>query len=263
MSLLPDRPQSIGRVVDTSLELFKLIFRRLWWLFIPVAILNSIPGVYSLLSAPTHTLQGMQAAQGTTYYISVVVLSLADFWVYGVVTLCAVALARDEEPLLGKIMLQALRKWPLQVVVSICVGIAVIFGMFLFLVPGLILSVSLMLSYVTLLLEDRGPFAAIARSHRLIWGNWWRVFAIVSVVMTVWMVFYVVAAMVAGAIGVFSSGDVVFRIFVVSSLAGVILNIVTIPLLTTSFLAVYWDVKLRKEGDDLSERIDALAAPAG
>jgi hypothetical protein len=250
-------------VVDTSLELFKLTFRRLWWLFIPVAILNSVPGIYSLLSAPSRTIQGMQAAQGTTYYVSVIVLSLADFWVYGVVTLYAVALAKEEEPLLGKIMLQALRKWPLQIVVSICVGIAVIFGMLLFLVPGLILAVSLALSYVTLLLENRSPLAAIARSHRLVWGNWWRAFIIFWVAGTIWIVFYILAAMIAGAVGVFSGGDVVFRIFVVSSLAGVLLNVFTIPLLTTIVLAVYWDVKLRKEGDDLSERIDALAAPVG
>jgi hypothetical protein len=213
--------------------------------------------------APSRTIQGMQAAQGTVYYVTVVVLSLIDFWVYGIVTLYAVALAKGEEPELGKIALQASRKWPLQIVVSICVAVVVIFGLFLFFVPGMIFSVSLLLSYVALLLENRSPFAAIGRSHRLIWGNWWRVFAIVSIAMTIWMVFYFVAAMIAGAAAVFGSGDFAFRIFIVNLFAGVLLNIVTIPMFTTTFLAIYWDVKLRKEGDDLSQRIDALAAPAG
>ena len=59
--------------------------------------------------------------------------------------------------------------------------LAVMIGTLLLIIPGLILMVSLLLCFPTALFDRQGPGFRLTESHRLVWGNWWRTAAILSV----------------------------------------------------------------------------------
>lgn len=264
MSLQPKRPQTIGQVVDLSLELFKPLFRRTWWLCLPVAIVGAAPTVYTLLKAPSHTIQGLSIAQDGYYWALTALIYVVNLWTYGTVTGIAAMIGRGDEVSVGAAIKRGARMWPLQLVIMIAFSLILVVGFLLFIVPGMLFSVSLMLSFLILIVEGGNPFAAMARSHRLIWGNWWRSFAILSIGTLVWSVAYAALGMTVGAsVALGGAKDLAFTILMSTTFIAVALNILTVPFITALMLAIYWDVKLRKEGDDLSERIDALAAPAG
>ena len=64
----------------------------------------------------------------------------------------------------------------------------------LLIIPGIILMVSLLLCYPTALFDNKGPVSALSESHRLVWGNWWRTFVMLSVGVIILMVIYLVVA---------------------------------------------------------------------
>jgi hypothetical protein len=270
MALIPNRPQTIGQVLDTSIELFKLTFRKVWWLCIPNALVGIVPLTYAVLTAPSHTATGIVAAEDRYYWMLEVAVIIVSLWGYAAITIVANAVARDESTPVGKAMLRALRIWPLQLVILVCMTLAIGLGTIFLLVPGVFFSVSLMLSFTVLVTEGVGPFAALARSNRLIWGNWWRASAIVSVSFTLLMVIGVAVGSMAGAIGVATARGatpdaMMWTFTTISGYLAALLNVVSIPFMCASLLAIYWDVRMRKEGNDLARRIDEFspdAAPA-
>ena len=65
--------------------------------------------------------------------------------------------------------------------VTLLYVICVLSGTALLVVPGFILSISLMLCFFLVLNENKGVFMALLSSHRLIWGHWWHSFIVMSV----------------------------------------------------------------------------------
>ena len=149
-----------------------------------------------------------------------------------------------------------------QVLTFILFSVAVGIGFVLLVIPGLILMLSLMLCWILVVLEGKGPMAALVGSHRLVWGNWWRTAAILTVGFIVLFVLYVAVAFVVGLIVPlvgFGSDP-----FMVAFIGGLVINGILYLLITPYYagllLSIYWDLKLRKEGGDLAARVGALGA---
>jgi hypothetical protein len=113
--------------------------------------------------------------------------------------------------------------------------------------------------------DDYGGAAALGRSWDLVRGHWWRVTAIgfVAGVVT-WVLQFAVEGSLMLMSGVFSThigdvGDLIRRIRTAAMVAQ-IANLITMPLLTAVWLAIYRDLKLRREGGDLAARAEALGA---
>ena len=95
--------------------------------------------------------------------------------------------------------------------------------------------------------------AAFGISRRLIKGYWWRSTIIVSVAIIIF-----VGAVVGGFLAALKPG--MGTALIVNQLVGLLVNIFVIGWLPSVLLAMYYDLKLRHEGGDLSARVDALAA---
>ncbi len=65
--------------------------------------------------------------------------------------------------------------------VGILYIISVLSGTALLIVPGFILSISLMFCFFFVINENKGVLMALLTSHRLVWGHWWHSFIIMSV----------------------------------------------------------------------------------
>jgi hypothetical protein len=133
----------------------------------------------------------------------------------------------------------------------------------LLIIPGLIVMVSLMLSTNLVMFEGKGPVAALTGSHKLVWGNWWRTAAILTVGSILVMVIYMAVALVIGLITPFiglALADIVVYSTITGLLVGVFMNLLVMPFFSALLIALYWDLKLRKEGGDLAARVGALNA---
>jgi hypothetical protein len=149
------------------------------------------------------------------------------------------------------------------IVMMLLFGIAVTIGLVLLLVPGFILMVSLGLCYNTALFENRGPVEALSESHRLVWGNWWRTAAILTVGFIIIFVMYMVAGLITGVLTPIlvlggGSENVLLLSTISGWLIGLFINVLVMPFYIALPISVYWDVKLRKDGGDLAARVGAL-----
>lgn len=257
MSLLAQEPQTIGKVVDSGLKLFRAGFRQ-------VLGLSVLAAVVLMISDPTlSSMAGLASWQSGVLYVVGILLYFACY--LGITRMLA-DIARGETPAgFGSYLrLGISRLWPALVAVLLYM-LAIAVGLVLLVIPGLILMGSLMLGMYLIVLEDKGGVAALKRSHQLVWGNWWRAMT----VFTVALLIYMAGAMAVGAIGVAvaagggislgqseqETAQALAAVFVVFN---ALLSIVFSPLLLSVIVALYQDLKLRKDGGDLAARIEAL-----
>lgn len=257
MSLLHQEPQTIGKVVDSGLRLFRAGFRQVLGLSVLAAVVLAI-------SDPTLSgMAGLASWQSGVLYVAGILLYFACY--LGITRMLA-DIARGETPEgMGSYVRLGLSRLGPAVVFFLLYFLAIAVGLVLLVIPGVILMGSLMLGMYIIVLEDQGGLAALKRSHQLVWGNWWRTMAIVTVAMLI----YAAGAMAIGAIGVAvaagggislgqSPEETASALVAVIVVLNAALSIVFSPLLISVMVALYHDLKLRKEGGDLAARIEAL-----
>lgn len=272
MAIQPTQPQGIGGVLDTTFQLYKSSIGVVWPLCLLLSLAGSPPSIYLMMNGgmtATPAEAGESAAAmlaaftNPVYWLVTVVALAAQMWVIGALYLKQYAIGTDAELGIGAALGAAAgRILPLFVMV-ILFSIAVMIGFVLLIVPGLILLVSLMLATSLVMFEGKGPFDALTGSHRLVWGNWWRTFLILSIGGILVLVIYLAVALVMGIITPFIGlglEDVLLYSMVSTLLIGVIVNVLVTPFFTAMLIALYWDLKLRKEGGDLAARVGALNA---
>jgi len=115
------------------------------------------------------------------------------------------------------------------------------------------------LSYFALVIDDAGAVASIRLSWTLTRGGWWRCSAILVVLVIIGFVFALVIAFANGLIAA-SLGPTSLGATVLAQLVGVVANAFLGSLYPAVLIAIFHDLKLRKQGADLVGRVNALAA---
>jgi hypothetical protein len=231
--------------------------------------------------------------RGPATFLSDIVFWLISLVVYGAVLVQQTALVRGAETFsFGDAFMKGLRRTPqmllggvliVLIVAAICIpfgiGAAVIIpGMrrsplamliampvFIALVIVLIyVSVRLQLWMAAMFSENLGGAAAVGRSWELVKGQWWRVTGVGFVSgIVIWILSLGIGAVggfVIGFIGIHgTTPDAMLRRVQLVGAAGQIARLLSIPLLTAVWLAIYQDVRLRREGGDLAARAEALS----
>jgi hypothetical protein len=270
MAIQPNQPQGIGAVLDTAFQLYKASLAAVWPISLLLAIVDMPPTLYRMFSGqPLPDVTGTPSIE--------MILSLLDpvssgiglisgvlaLWVMSALYLKQRAVGVDEPLSVGDALLTALKRLGPVLGATILFVIAVAVGMMLLLVPGLILGVSLMM-YVTLLLfENKGAVDSLTGSHKLVWGNWWRTSAILSVAFILILVIFVALSVVAAIIAPFAGlalQDDTMMALGSELIFNAAFNVFLMPFFTAVMIALYWDLKLRKEGGDLAARVNALNA---
>lgn len=268
MSIQPAQPQSIGGVLDTTFQLYKASVVKL----IPLSLLMVLAGSPSTIylftqggagnPADPFAMLGVMRSPG--YWLAVIAGMVGSLWMMSAAYLKIGAIGTGGDLALGSALQKALARVPVVLLMMILFGIALTIGTILLIIPGLILMVSLALCFNPALFENKGPLDSLTESHRLVWGNWWRTAAILTVGFIVLIVIYLLAGLI---IGVFTpllvlGGGANENLLLVSMLSGLLIGIL-VSLLVTPFyislaIATYWDLKLRKDGGDLAARVGAL-----
>jgi hypothetical protein len=150
---------------------------------------------------------------------------------------------------------------PMVVLFFILVGastmVRVIVGAMAFLVLCYAVG-KIVLGAVVLIVEDKGATDSLRRSWTLTAGYWWHVAIILTVlvivIVAVFLFIGIIAGIVAASMG--STGGISGFLVQGISLLG---NTLISPLYAAVLVAIYHDLKLRKEGADLAGRVNALA----
>ena len=153
--------------------------------------------------------------------------------------------------------------------ISFIVGVAVLAGMFAFLVPGILLAIIWSLSVPAKVLENKGPLAAMSRSVDLTKGDWGRIFVVgLLVVVLSYGVRTLLQAPILVAIVMSAKAGLRNAMLgwqIVSLVAGFIAQSLVGAVGTIAFSLVYYDERVRKEAFDLQlmmTSIDASALPS-
>ncbi len=274
----PGRPLSIGEVLDLTFQIYRVtVVKCLLYAAIGI-IAGQLPNIYNLLKGRGFGggLAGFaRAAQGSqrepTYWVVYLVGLVLSVIFYAVVILRQDQLLRTGAA--GGELPRVLRRVPglilVVLIVAVCVGIcfipagavaslgpvAVILGMLLAVVLASYVGVRLCVAFVAFVVTGEGGGKACGHSWRLTEGSVWRLSAIITVGFLVLIAFWVVVSIIAGLVAVIvGRGDVA----VIAAAAGVISILIfafTVPFYTALQLAMFGDLRVRKEGADLESRI--------
>ena len=260
MYQLATAPRGIGQVLDSVFKLTRIAWVRMLPYAIFAAILGAAPIVY-LMQTGIFADPARLVAEGIpgSYWILVAVVSLASMLLYGAGVARIESIAQGDDIGLGRSFGVAVPKMGTLLLSAILFGLAVGVGLILLIVPGLFLLGSLFLFVPAIMLDGKGPVEGLNYSHKLVWGNWWRVATTFTIAVIIIYVVYLIGAIVVGMVLGFAS-------VAVDPAAGLIANlIVTVvaSLLVTAFfyalyVEIYRDVKMRKTGGDLAQRIAAV-----
>jgi hypothetical protein len=279
MFTMPTAPKSIGGVLDDAFQLYRQSFWAVWPLSLLAIVLTFIIigtaswRAFASLGTPE---QVLAAFTSVGFWLGVVLSMAFAFWLYGAQLLRANAVAQGESLPFGSALGRGLAITPAMLLATIvyavvlivaivlpAVASALVTGLWPRVIVALVLCVPFAFLYVTyyfylaaIAVDDTGPLTGLGRSRELVRGNWWRVTAILTVGMIILMVVYFTAGFIAGLIAT-PIRDVLMNTIVSQILNGVLSSAI-MPLFPVLSLAIYYDLKLRKFGGDLAQRVDSL-----
>lgn len=253
-SMLPTQPESIGRVLDGGFRLYRRCFTYPALLLLAVGILMGIPQYIYL--GPESFLNP-DASFWISYGLVVFVIYIVYVLVYGAIIHYCDTCARGENGSLKASLGVAGSRSLILLVAGFLYVVAVWLGMILLLIPGIFLSISLLLYANRIMLDRAGIWSSLRDSHRMVWGNWWRTMVVFAVVMIVYMVLSLAIGLPAGFLDqmLFESA---FGYGPLSRLGGAIAGAVVFPYVCASVVMLDHDLKLRREGSDLVGRMQEL-----
>lgn len=268
MAIQPTQPQSIGGVLDISFQLYKASVAAVWPICLLLVVGSSGPSLYLIMSGgaiapnPDDPMAALAIFTDGSYWLASFISVVVSLWGSGALYLKQSAIAADEPMSVGNALTVSLGRLAMQVLTFFLYSIVVTVGLILLVVPGLILMVSTMLCWILVVVESKGPLAALNGSHRLVWGNWWRTTAILTVGFIILIVLYAAVAAVVGLVMPFMgmNDDPLLIGFVSGVVVSAFLYMLVTPYYIALLLSIYWDLKLRKEGGDLAARVGALGA---
>lgn len=155
------------------------------------------------------------------------------------------------------------RIWAL-VGASLLAGLIVVGGFLLCVIPAIYFGVAFSLATPALVLENQPVTKALRRSWDLVKGSWWRIFGILLlttvIAFMVESVLTVPFVLVAGTSGFFadSPGDLSTMALALQSVGAIVATTITGPLTALVSALLYIDLRMRREGLDVT-----LAATAG
>jgi hypothetical protein len=142
---------------------------------------------------------------------------------------------------------------------------AVLVGWLFCFVPGIWLWIAWLVTAPVMLIEGARGLDALRRSFRLVRPRWWPAFGLsIVVVLLTLVVRFSFSLLLVGVILTHHSATSTGSI-VASGAIGALASLVTMPLIATVYVILYFDLRVRSEGLDLQlaiEGLDGAATPA-
>lgn len=257
----PAAPQTVGETLDSGFALYRDSLKDTFAL----ALLSG------LVTAPFSRLAQSMLSADVTFgnAVTQVLISLASMAVtlffYGAIIARIDAVHAGGRMPFGESLDVAWRRFPVMFGSFVLFVIAFIVGLVLFVVPGVYLMIALGFVLFAAILERKGVVESLLYSHLLVKGHWWRTAALLVIIGVVAVVLYLALGIVFGIAMTIGGGGVNlvpgaplpwYFDFVVTPL----ISSVVVPLTCALFIAVYADLKLRREGANIAEGLGSAEA---
>jgi hypothetical protein len=274
-------PRSIGGVLDDGFRLWLAAFSKAWPIAIIGQLLLAVPLVIYRVQfgVPLGVQQPAVAMMMGSIGLSLayLVVSIASIGFHNAVIAQTDATAKGAGETIGQSLSIGFRllgraflmgfliglavALPVGVLFAILIGAPMIWRVTVGGVAFLVLCYAIgkiILGAVILIVEDKGAPESLRRSWTLTSGHWWRVATILTVLVIVVVALFLFVGIIAGIVTATtgSSGGLSGIMIQMISVLG---NTLVSPLYSAVLVAIYYDLRLRKEGADLAGRVDALA----
>ena len=247
----PSQPQSIDKVLQSSLKLYAFTFRQVIAFALVAAVITALPEfVIPELNARDPKIV-IQAIETYVWLFRVVMVPSLVF--YNAIYYRMDNAVRDPSKDYAHALAVGVKKTLPVVAALILCGLVVGLGLMLALVPGIFLGVSLVFCQPIIVLGQEGIGGALKSSFRLVWGNWWRTFAVFLVFsMAVMAVFMIMGFLFGFAVVPHENPEAASSLLL--SLVGIVTSAVMTPLFSALVLVQLNDLNLRRRDQEREKR---------
>jgi hypothetical protein len=271
----PERPLSIGEIIDAAFRIFRATVVKCLPYALAAVIAGQLPNIYYLLSGRGLAQSILNSMRDPAWVSLYLVGTIVSVLLWSAILLRQYFMVTGSDAAAGQALGTALRRLPAMILLGILCALAigwwfVLGALFsgwlralvcvLMLIPASIVMVALSAAGTSLLVSGRGPAASIAHSWRLTSGSLWRLSGVYTVAVFIVVVIYIALGLVTGLVSVLLARNDIAVISAAAETLVVIMAAVVTPFYCALALAVYGDLRVRKEGTDLAQRISATAA---
>jgi hypothetical protein len=295
----PAAPRSIGGVLDDAIKLYRDAFAKSWPLALigqvvlaaPLLVIRlrlaAVPGFggnpMAMATNPAAAAAYMAIYRSPAIWLSYLAVLAVTFGLYNALIVQIDGFATAKPRSVGESIAAGVRLLPCAVLLylvlivgvalsMVCVG--VVAGTFRamhaagFLLGILVVAFAialiyvlgrLFLAYVALIVERAAVFKSFGISWDLIKNHWWRTATVYTVALVIVCIFYLlIGALDALAFAMLRSTS--GSAMLVTQLFSMAVGTVLVPFFPAVLLAIYYDLKLRRDGADLADRVNALSS---
>jgi len=260
------RPLTIGELLDRTF----FYYRRHFVLFLGIAALPSVVLlVFQLASVLARFNEG-----GPLVTVIITLTTLFVYLVTGTLAQGATVVAVSQillvrETSIAEVFTSIRPRIGELIRISVNVGVRVMLGLLLLIVPGVLLALRYSLTIPVAVLEETGVSASLSRSATLTKGHLGRIllvyfllFALIIVISMMWpFLTMAVAAMFSSAV---RAGQQPVWVQVVLQFGNFVSQALLSPVMTIALTLVYYDERVRKEAFDLEHmmvQLDSVVLP--
>jgi hypothetical protein len=272
------RPLNLGETLDAAIKIVRARWRTLAMVMVVIAlplqlldllIVTQTTDTYHVGSGFTTD----SAASRTTYsnrdafvggQVLVQLLSLLSYLLGTVACYRVIAdTYLGREATAAESLRFAGRRAGATVWLSILLGLGLVGGLILLVIPGVWLAIAWVVAFPVMLVEGTGGTKALRRSMALVKGRWWATLGRLLVANILASVVSFAALIVPLAIVGAVLDDTSFGALLLEHAANFAVSLLTTPFIAAVTMLVYFDLRVRKEGFDLALLAERMGgAPA-
>jgi hypothetical protein len=253
------QPLSIGKVLDNGIRLCITSFPAIVLFAFLAAVIMTLPSIFA--PPPPQPGETNDIGQMVTTSLLPSLLAMLVGFIFMIAMIVRInATAQSREVGLSAALGIGLKKLLPVYIGMILYMIAIMAGMVVLIIPGLILMMSLAFYQMLIVIDDNHTIESLRISHKLVWGNWWRTATVFLVPGVFYVVIYIILGLVMGMFIPFTdiaNGEGAASLQLGIGIMMIAVSTFTMPLFYSIALTQLNDLKLRKQGLDLEERISA------
>jgi hypothetical protein len=237
------QPLGIGEILRIAFQLYQRHWRTLLAIaavvVVPFTLLQYLFGDWIRSRGEVTSLQEVSTA---TWAVGAagLVAALAGILMYlvltGAITRAVAAEVAGQDPSVEQSYRFGFHRLGSVLLVSVLVGLAIVGGLILFIIPGIWIGIRLCVSIEALVVEGRRGTEAMGRSWGLVGGHWWHAFGTV-----------VVGGLLTGIVNAVITAPFNNTSWFVQAVAAAVATVITLPYSALVGVLLYLDLRARKE----------------
>ena len=237
------RPMGLGEILSAAFQLYRRHWRTLLAIaavvVVPITLLHYLVGDLVRTQGET-TRNGVVETATWSVGIAGLLAALAAVLMYlvltGAITRAVAAEVAGQDPSVEQSYRFGFHRLGSVLLVSVLVGLAIVGGLILFIIPGIYIGIRLCVSIEALVVEGRRGSEAMGRSWGLVGGHWWHAFGTI-----------VVGGLLTGIVNAVITSPFGDTGWFVQGLAAAVATVVTLPYGVLVGVLLYLDLRARKE----------------